>query len=571
MTIGRPVANARVYLLDARGEPVPAGVPGELFMEGAGLSRGYLDRPEMTAEKFVPDPFAAVPGSRLYRVGDLARRRPDGELEYLGRVDHQVKIRGFRVELGEIEAALARHPGVREAVVMARDDGDRGKRLVAYVTPRGVASSELRSFLRESLPDYMVPTAFVHLDALPLSPNGKIDRRALPDPGAPAAAPAPVSASRGPVTEALTALMAEVLGVEGVGESDDFFELGGHSLLATRLAARASRLFGVEVPVSAVLLHPTPAALAAQVARRGRHGAPGAAAPPRGRRAAARLLRPAPALVPRPPGAGEPGLPPPRRRAADGPPGPGRAGGCPGRGGAPPRGPADGPARRARRADAGGGAAARRRPLPAGSRRLPRAGGGGGAAGPRGRHRAVRPRARAALPRPAAAAGTRGPRAAADPPPRGGGRLVARHPARRAGRALRGVRGRPPLPAPRAPRPVRRLGRLAARAAGGRGPRIADRLVARAARRRRPPGAAGRPPAGGRRPVAGWRQRRLPAAGARRRAGAARPRRRGDAVHAPARRLPGPARALFTLHHPGPPRWRSARRWPTAGAPRSRG
>jgi len=269
VTIGRPVANARVYLLDARGEPVPAGVPGELFMEGAGLSRGYLDRPEMTAEKFVPDPFAAVPGSRLYRVGDLARRRPDGELEYLGRVDHQVKIRGFRVELGEIEAALARHPGVREAVVMARDDGDRGKRLVAYVTPRGVASSELRSFLRESLPDYMVPTAFVHLDALPLSPNGKIDRRALPDPGAPAAAPAPVSASRGPVTEALTALMAEVLGVERVGEADDFFELGGHSLLATRLAARASRLFGVEVPVSAVLLHPTPAALAAQIAAGG--------------------------------------------------------------------------------------------------------------------------------------------------------------------------------------------------------------------------------------------------------------------------------------------------------------
>jgi amino acid adenylation domain-containing protein len=274
VTIGRPVANARVYLLDARGEPVPAGVPGELFMEGAGLSRGYLDRPEMTAEKFVPDPFAAVPGARLYRVGDLARRRPDGELEYLGRVDHQVKIRGFRVELGEIEAALARHPGVREAVVMARDDGDRGKRLVAYATPRGVASSELRSFLRESLPDYMVPTAFVHLDALPLSPNGKIDRRALPDPGAPAAAPAPVSASRGPVTEALTALMAEVLGVERVGEADDFFELGGHSLLATRLAARASRLFGVEVPVSAVLLHPTPAALAAQVAAGGAASSP---------------------------------------------------------------------------------------------------------------------------------------------------------------------------------------------------------------------------------------------------------------------------------------------------------
>jgi amino acid adenylation domain-containing protein len=200
VAIGRPVANTRIYLLDAHGEPVPAGVPGELYIAGEGLSRGYLGRPGLTAEKFVPSPFSTEPGARLYRVGDLARRRPDGLLDYLGRIDHQVKIRGFRVELGEIEAALARHPQVREAVVMARDDrdgGDRGKRLVAYVTPRGVASSELRSFLRESLPDYMVPAAFVHLDALPLSTNGKVDRKALPALGAPSAAPASPSATWG--------------------------------------------------------------------------------------------------------------------------------------------------------------------------------------------------------------------------------------------------------------------------------------------------------------------------------------------------------------------------------------
>jgi amino acid adenylation domain-containing protein len=266
--IGRPLANTRVYLLDARGEPVPAGVPGELFLAGEGLARGYLGRPELTAERFVPDPFATEPGARLYRTGDLARWRRGGDLDFLGRIDHQVKVRGFRIELGEIEAALARHPQVREVVVVARDDGDRGKRLVAYVTPRGVAASELRRFLRESLPEHMVPSAFVRLDALPLSPNGKVDRKALPDPGLPGGGLAP-AAPRSGAEELLAGLVAEVLGVPRVGPHDDFFALGGHSLLATRLVARIARVFGVELPVSALFVTPTVSGLAARIDQAG--------------------------------------------------------------------------------------------------------------------------------------------------------------------------------------------------------------------------------------------------------------------------------------------------------------
>jgi amino acid adenylation domain-containing protein len=268
VAIGRPVADTRIYLLDAHGEPVPAGVPGELYIAGAGLSRGYLGRPGLTAEKFVPHPFSTDPGARLYRVGDLARRRPDGVLEYLGRLDHQVKIRGFRVELGEIEAALARHPRLREAVVIAREDGDRGQQLTAYVVPAGVPAAELRGFLRESLPEHMIPAAFVGLDALPLSPNGKVDRRALPDPSGPGEAVTAAAAAvfRTPVEEMIAGVVAEVLGVESVGPTDDFFALGGHSLLATRLLARVSRLFGVDLPVSSVFLNPTVAALAERIA-----------------------------------------------------------------------------------------------------------------------------------------------------------------------------------------------------------------------------------------------------------------------------------------------------------------
>jgi amino acid adenylation domain-containing protein len=281
--IGVPIANTQAYLLDARGEPVPAGVPGELFLGGEGLARGYIGRPELTAERFVPDPFAAERGSRLYRTGDLARWRPDGGMDFLGRIDHQVKVRGFRIELGEIEAALVRHPGVREAVVLAREDGERGKRLVAYVAPRGAASSELRDFLRQTLPEYMIPSAFVRLDALPLSPNGKVDRKALPDPGRGGAereAAAP-EALKTPSEELLAGAVAEVLGLPRVGPRDNFFELGGHSLLATRLVARVSRLFGVDLPVSSVFLHPTVAELAAVVGVVGASGQAAAAPIPR--------------------------------------------------------------------------------------------------------------------------------------------------------------------------------------------------------------------------------------------------------------------------------------------------
>jgi amino acid adenylation domain-containing protein len=273
--IGVPVTGTRVHLLDARGELVPAGIPGEMFLAGEGLSRGYLGRPGLTAERFVPDPFEPEPGSRLYRTGDLARRLPDGTLDYLGRIDHQVKVRGFRVELGEIEAALVRHPRLREAVVVARDDGDQGQRLVAYVVPADVAAAELRGFLRDSLPEYMVPSAFAGLDALPLSANGKVDRRALPDPSVSGEA-APAGVFRTPVAEMLGGLAAEVLGVERVGPNDDFFALGGHSLLATRLLARVSRLFGVDLPVSSVFLYPTVGALAERIAE----ASGGAAAPP---------------------------------------------------------------------------------------------------------------------------------------------------------------------------------------------------------------------------------------------------------------------------------------------------
>ena len=284
VTIGVPVTGTRIHLLDARGELVPPGIPGEMFLAGEGLSRGYLGRPALTAERFVPDPFGPEPGARLYRTGDLARRLPDGTVDYLGRIDHQVKVRGFRVELGEIESALVRHPRLHEAVVVARDDGDRGQRLVAYVVPADVAAAELRGFLRGSLPEYMVPSAFVGLDALPLSANGKVDRRALPDPSGPGEA-GPAGAFRTPVAEMLGGLAAEVLGVERVGPNDDFFALGGHSLLATRLLARVSRLFGVDLPVSSVFLYPTVGALAERIAEAS--GAP--AAPP---------VRPAP----RPPG-----------------------------------------------------------------------------------------------------------------------------------------------------------------------------------------------------------------------------------------------------------------------------
>ena len=302
MPIGRPVANTQIHLLDARGEQVPVGVPGELYIGGVQVGRGYWRRPALTAERFVPDPFSAVPGARLYRTGDRARRLEDGELDYLGRLDFQVKVRGFRVELGEVESALAMHPSVRDCAAAVLD-GDGDARLVAWIVPaagaavgvdaRAAAGSvpaagtldfdALRDHLRARLPEPMVPSAFVSLDALPITPNGKLDRRALPAPDAPAPSTGYV-APRTEIEAVIAGIWASVLGIdrpghggaEGqrgedevhhrrVGVHDGFFALGGHSLTAARVVARLREVFGVEMAVRALFESPTVAELAAAV------------------------------------------------------------------------------------------------------------------------------------------------------------------------------------------------------------------------------------------------------------------------------------------------------------------
>ncbi|CAN2534224.1 Tyrocidine+synthase+3 [Methylocapsa aurea] len=262
--IGRPISNTQIYLLDPGSEPVPIGVAGELHIGGAGLARGYLGRPNLTAERFVPNPFGHA-GERLYRTGDLARYRADGNIEFLGRIDHQVKIRGFRIELGEIEAALTRLPQLREAVVIASEDGRGDKRLVAYVVAAEGAAleiAELRGALARELPDYMIPAAFVALDALPLTPNGKIDRRALPAPDLDAQIAHRYVAPRNATEEALCRIFADVLGIDRVGVDDDFFQLGGHSLLAIALVERA-RVERLHTDVRTLFANPTPARLSA--------------------------------------------------------------------------------------------------------------------------------------------------------------------------------------------------------------------------------------------------------------------------------------------------------------------
>ncbi|WP_420126162.1 amino acid adenylation domain-containing protein [Longimicrobium sp.] len=261
-SIGRALENVRVYVLDAGGRPAPVGIPGELYVGGVGVARGYLGRPGLTAERFVPDPFGGETGARLYRTGDRARWLDAGTLQFLGRTDEQVKVRGFRIEPGEIEAALRRHAGVRECVVVAREAASGGVRLVAYVA--GTADpGELRAHLRHSLPDYMVPGAFVVLEQLPLTPNGKIDRRALPAPDP--AAGADRAAPRTPTEEILAGLWGELLGLEGVGADDDFFALGGHSLLATRLVSRIREAFGVEMAIRTIFEDPVLSVLALRV------------------------------------------------------------------------------------------------------------------------------------------------------------------------------------------------------------------------------------------------------------------------------------------------------------------
>ncbi|HYW05316.1 MAG TPA: amino acid adenylation domain-containing protein, partial [Longimicrobium sp.] len=285
VTIGRPIANVRVHLLDGAMEPVPTGVPGELYVGGAGVARGYLGRPGLTAERFVPDPFSPTPGARLYRSGDRVRWRADGELEYQGRIDFQVKIRGFRIELGEIESVLARHPAVREAVVVARSEGGPDAWLAAYVVARGEGvpgAAELRAHLGATLPEYMVPSAFVVLDALPLTSTGKVDRRALPapDPVARGEGGADSEGPRTPVEEVLAGIWAEVLGVERVGVHDDFFAFGGHSLRAMQVTARVREVLRVSVPLRALFEDATVAGLAVHVERLLRDGDGDAPPPP---------------------------------------------------------------------------------------------------------------------------------------------------------------------------------------------------------------------------------------------------------------------------------------------------
>jgi amino acid adenylation domain-containing protein len=272
--IGRPVANTQVYILNEQGQPAPQGVVGEIHIGGDGVCRGYLNRADLTAERFVRDPFAADPAARMYRTGDLGRWLADGDIEYLGRNDHQVKVRGFRIELGEIEVALAGLPQVRDAVVMAREDEALGKRLVAYVVLRDQNAADsaapvnveaLRAALRAHLPEYMVPAQLVVLPALPLNANGKVDRKALPAPDRDALPGRTYEAPVGEVENALASLWEQILHVEQVSRNDDFFELGGHSLLATQVVSKIRQALRVDLPVRALFEAPTVAALALRV------------------------------------------------------------------------------------------------------------------------------------------------------------------------------------------------------------------------------------------------------------------------------------------------------------------
>ena len=264
--IGRPIANTRVYVLDGEGAVVPVGVAGELYIGGDGLARGYWRRPGLTAARFVPDPFGPA-GGRLYRTGDRVRYRADGRLEFLGRVDTQVKLRGHRIELGEIETALRAHPAVADAVVVSTTDHPDDQRLVAYVVRKEsdtVEASDLRGLLKTSLPDYMIPAAFVMLAALPLTSAGKVDRSALPSAdGGRHSMRAEYVAPRTPAEGVLAAIWADVLRVPHVGIDDDFFELGGHSLLATQVCARIRDAFQIDLPLSALFVAPTISSLVA--------------------------------------------------------------------------------------------------------------------------------------------------------------------------------------------------------------------------------------------------------------------------------------------------------------------
>ncbi len=263
--IGRPLSNTTAFVLDENLQPVPVGVPGELYLGGEGLGRGYLNQSALTSERFIPHPFSPNPDARLYKTGDIVRLLPDGSIEFQGRRDHQVKIRGFRIELGEIESALFKHPDVNECVVLAREDAPGLRRLVAYLsTAEGtsVTAAQLRDFLKQSLPEFMLPSAFVCLPSLPLTPNGKVDRKALPAPDSSLSESDSFVAPRNPLEELLANLWAQLLSLPRVGVEDNFFELGGHSLLATQLVSRIRGTLGKEVPLRAIFQNPTVAGLA---------------------------------------------------------------------------------------------------------------------------------------------------------------------------------------------------------------------------------------------------------------------------------------------------------------------
>ncbi len=274
LPIGRPISNAQIYVLDHVLKPVPVGVTGDIYIGGAGVALGYLNRPELTADRFIPDPFGAPSGARLYKSGDLGRWRSDGNLEFIGRNDQQVKIRGFRIELGEIEAHLARHPGVKEAVVVVREDAPGDKRLVAYVILREIGRAQatipvetLRAHVKAALPEYMVPGAFVMLERMPLTPNGKVDRRALPAPASDAYASRQYERPRGEVEEILAGIWQSLLKVERIGGQDNFFELGGHSLLIVQMMERL-RQTGLSADVRSIYESPTLSDLACTLVRR---------------------------------------------------------------------------------------------------------------------------------------------------------------------------------------------------------------------------------------------------------------------------------------------------------------
>ncbi len=265
VSIGRPIANTQMYVLDRHMAPVPDGVAGELYIGGDGLARGYFNRPELTAEKFVPDPFRRKPGARLYRTGDLARYLADGTIAFLGRSDFQVKLRGHRIELGEIEAALTQHADIRQAVVVVREDKPNDQRLVAYLVGETVEASDLKNHLRETLPDYMIPSVFMTLESLPLTPNGKIDRKALPVPEYQRDTSADFIAPQTALERDLAGIFGQVLHLEEVGATDDFFSLGGHSLLATQVISRIRQALQVELPLRTIFEAPTVAGIASRI------------------------------------------------------------------------------------------------------------------------------------------------------------------------------------------------------------------------------------------------------------------------------------------------------------------